>query len=81
MNMTDMAAGGAFNNAAAMLKIALDAKDSKVSRKLKQIDLMLKKANLEHREKQASSKSDDDDDIQPTELDRNEILKLFSKNK
>jgi len=47
MNMTDMAAGPVFANAANMLKIALEAKDSKVSRKLKQVDLMLKKARLD----------------------------------
>jgi len=79
MNMTDMAAGGAFNNAAAMLKIALEAKDSKVSRKLKQIDLMLKKANLDHRVEQASKKDGDDDEdgSKPRELDRNQMLRLF----
>lgn len=79
MNMTDMAAGPVFSNAAAMLKIALEAKDSKVTRKLKQIDLMLKKANLDAREKKN----------QPTEeieakahiLDRNDLLKMLGQQK
>lgn len=75
MNMTDMAAGQVFNNAANMLKIALEAKDSKVNRKLKQIDLMLKKARLDQLEK----KNDPDvQEVQATMFDRNELLKMIS---
>jgi fructose-1,6-bisphosphatase/inositol monophosphatase family enzyme len=75
MNMTDMAAGQVFNNAANMLKIALEAKDSKVNRKLKQIDLMLKKARLDQQEK----KNDPDvQEVQATMFDRNELLKMIS---
>lgn len=77
MNMTDMAAGQVFSNAAQMLKIALEAKDSKVNRKLKQIDLMMKKARLDQQEKKDS---DVEDDIRPT-LDRNELLKMLGSNK
>ena len=77
MNMTDMAAGPVFSNAAAMLKIALDAKDSKVSRKLKQIDLMIKKANLDAR----TAKSDDSVEATATVLDRNELLKMLGDKK
>ena len=72
MNMTDMAAGPVFNNAAQMLKIALEAKDSKVSRKLKQVDLMLKKARL-----------DKANGVLPEEagsqFDRNELLKIINQ--
>jgi len=76
MNMTDMAAGQVFNNAANMLKIALEAKDSKVNRKLKQIDLMLKKARLD----QTDKKSSGSEDVQEaTILDRNELLKLIGQ--
>lgn len=75
MNMSDMAAGPVFNNAAQMLKIALDAKDSKVSRKLKQVDLMLKKARLD----QQTSKDDPVEDVKATVLDRNELLKLINQ--
>ena len=76
MNMSDMAAGSVFNNAAQMLKIALDAKDSKVNRKLKQVDLMLKKARLD----QHTSKNDTDhEDVPATVLDRNELLKLINQ--
>jgi len=75
MNMTDMAAGPVFNNAANMLKIALEAKDSKTTRKLKQIDLMLKKARLD----QQGGKAEDTGNI--TALDRNELLKMLNNKK
>jgi len=78
MNMTDMAAGPVFANAANMLKIALEAKDSKVSRKLKQIDLMLKKARLDQ---QAGKKEADAEDVEATTFDRNELLKLIGQHK
>jgi hypothetical protein len=63
-----------FSNAAAMLKIALDAKDSKVNRKLKQIDLMLKKANLDSREKKQVP---EEEYATAKVLDRNELLKML----
>jgi hypothetical protein len=75
MNMSDMAAGPVFNNAAQMLKIALEAKDSKVSRKLKQVDLMLKKARLD----QQTAKDDPHEEVQAQVLDRNELLKLINQ--
>lgn len=77
MNMQDMAAGHVFSNAAAMLKIALDAKDSKVNRKLKQVDLMLKKARLDGSQKP----EDDTDEGQPSRLSRNDILALINQKK
>ena len=79
MNMTDMAAGPVFSNAAAMLKIALEAKDSKVSRKLKQLDLMIKKANLDERIRK--NEGSDDVDAKATVLDRNELLKMLGQQK
>jgi len=72
MNMTDMAAGPVFANAANMLKIALEAKDSKVTRKLKQVDLMLKKARLD---KANGVQSDD----AGSHFDRNELLKIINQ--
>lgn len=75
MNMTDMAAGPVFSNAAAMLKIALEAKDSKVTRKLKQLDLMLKKANLDAK----LAKDDGSTEATATMLDRNDLLKMLGK--
>lgn len=76
MNMSDMAAGPVFNNAAQMLKIALEAKDSKVTRKLKQVDLMLKKARLDQQE---NKKDPDAEEVSATVLDRNELLKLINQ--
>lgn len=76
MNMTDMAAGPVLNNAATMLKIALEAKDSKVTRKLKQIDLMLKKANLDQR---TNKKEESAEDVPAQAMDRNELLKMLAK--
>lgn len=77
MNMSDMAAGHVFSNAANMLKIALEAKDSKVQRKLKQIDLMLKKARVD----QTAKKGDPDaEEINSTTFDRNELLKMLGNS-
>lgn len=78
MNMTDMAAGPVFNNAANMLKIALEAKDSKVTRKLKQVDLMLKKANLDARK---AKDGGEPEEVNATILDRNELLKVLGERK
>ena len=75
MNMTDMAAGQVFNNAANMLKIALEAKDSKVSRKLKQVDLMLKKARVDQTAKKLGDS--DAEEINSNTFDRNELLKML----
>ena len=76
MNMTDMAAGQVFNNAANMLKIALEAKDSKVSRKLKQVDLMLKKARVDQTAKKLGDS--DAEEINSNTFDRNELLKMLA---
>ena len=72
MNMTDMAAGPVFANAANMLKIALEAKDSKVSRKLKQVDLMLKKSRLDKANGVLSEEAG-------SQFDRNELLKIINQ--
>lgn len=76
-NMTDMASGPVFANAAAMLKIALEARDSKVTRKLKQIDLMLKKARLDQQEKtqEPSAQTLSEHGL----FDRNELLRMLSQ--
>ena len=76
MNMTDMAAGSVFNNAANMLKIALEAKDSKTTAKLKQVELMLKKARLD----KMKGNDAESTDINATVLDRNDLLKILGKS-
>ena len=75
MNLTDMAAGPVFGSATQMLKVALDARDSKVNRKLKQVDMMIKKANLDHRKDTA--KGGEAQQVQPNVYDRNELLKML----
>lgn len=70
MNMTDMAAGNVFGNAAQMLRIAKDAKDSKVDRKLKQLDMMLKKVRLDQADAKLNGERPADGGI----MDRNELL-------
>ena len=76
LNVSDRDAGPIFDNAAKMLKTALEAKDSKVNTKLKQIDLMIKKARLDQ---QVSKGKDEDDDPKGGVFDRNELLKLINK--
>lgn len=78
-NVGDMAAGQIFSNASSMLETALKARDSKVTRKLKQIDLMLKKANLDHRIQKDKVSEDDPEEAQA--LDRNELLKMFREQR
>ena len=79
MNISDMAAGTVFTSATQMLKVALDARDSKVSRKLKQVDMMLKKANLDHRIESKKPESDGNEENHQ-QFDRNELLEMFTKN-
>lgn len=77
MNVMDMAAGPVFNNATRMLEVALEAKNKKVQRKLKQVELMLKKARIDQLAGNKEADSDDEAE-QPTQLDRNQLLKMLS---
>jgi hypothetical protein len=70
-----------FNSASSMLGHAITAKTAKINKKLKMIDLQLKKASLDHK---TQSKIEE---IQSTPLgegnllDRNELLKTLLANK
>lgn len=76
MNVSDMAAGKIFAEASNMLKIALEAKDTKTKAKLQQLDLMLKKARLDKTKNQ--NDASDDGSGNPTQIyDRNELLKIM----
>lgn len=75
-NLTDMAAGTVFTSATQMLKVALDARDSKVNRKLKQISMMIQKASLDHRKESAKSK-EATDPVKAQVLDRNDLMKIL----
>jgi hypothetical protein len=75
MNMADSHSGRIMEVAATMLKTALDARDAKVNRKLKTIDLQLKKMKVD------GSGNDDarggPDDGMP--FDRNALLKQLKE--
>ena len=74
MNVSDRDAGGIFDSASKMLKTALDAKDSKINSKLKQIDMMIKKARLDNN---AGSYTGGESSKEQT-FDRNELLKIIN---
>ena len=75
LNVSDPHMGKVFEVAATLLKTALDARDAKANRKLKQIELMIKKQKLDI----------DTGDVEVgeggQEFDRNELLKMFLDNK
>ena len=76
MNVSDMAAGKVFAEASNMLKIALDASDSKTKAKLQQVDLMIKKARLDNNSGRSGETTADGSIV----YDRNELLKIMNKN-
>ena len=76
MNVSDMAAGKVFAEASNMLKIALDASDSKTKAKLQQVDLMIKKASLDNNSGRSGETTADGSIV----YDRNELLKIMNKN-
>ena len=75
MNVGDREAGSIFDSAAKMLKKALEAKDSKIDSKLKQIDLMIKKGRLDNNAKESSGTTGGQ------AVDRNELLKIINSDK
>lgn len=74
MNVSDRDAGSIFDSAAKMLKTALEAKDSKINTKLKQIDMMIKKARLD-----SNTGDYEGSGSSGTALDRNELLKIINQ--
>ena len=74
MNMSDAHAGRIMEVSATMLKIALDARDAKVTRKLKTIDLQLKKMRIDKDTGGDGSTGSGD-----PEFDRNQILKSLKE--
>jgi hypothetical protein len=72
MNVEARFAGEIFNNASKMLDTALAAKSNKINKKLKMIDLQLKKAQLDLRKKQSGD--DDPVDAEGIVMDRNALL-------
>ena len=70
-----------FNSASSMLGHAITAKTAKINKKLKMLDMQLKKAQLDAK---LASKNEEIQNIPVGEaqsFDRNELLKMLSKNK
>lgn len=72
MNMSDAHSGRMMEVAAQMLRTSLDAKNAKIDRKLKTIDLQLKKMRMD---RLAGNSSGGDSTPDGVEFDRNELLK------
>lgn len=72
MNMSDAHSGRMMEVAASMLKTSLDAKEAKINRKLKTIDLQLKKMRMD---RLAGGGLNDPIREDGVEFDRNELLK------
>jgi len=71
-----------FNAASSFLGHAITAKTAKINKKLKQIDLQLKKAQLDLKTSAKNEELDNTPLGEGQSLDRNELLKLLiSKNK
>lgn len=71
-----------FNSAGTMLGHAITAKTAKINKKLKMLDLQLKKASLDHKINEKVKEIDAIPSGEGSLLDRNELLKtiLASKN-
>jgi hypothetical protein len=81
MNVEPRFSGPIFQTAATMIGHAITAKTAKLDKKLRMIDLQLKKARLDQVERREQQKSQSADAIPGigTVLDRNEILKLLAQ--
>ena len=75
-NVPDMHAGKIYEVAGQLLKTALEAKNAKAERKLKMIDLQIKKAKLE-----IDSSDTGRSPSHAGEFDRNELLKYIVQTK
>jgi hypothetical protein len=78
-NVPDLHAGKIYEVAGQMLKTALEAKNAKAERKLKMIDLQLKKVRAEQID--IDQGNGDRKNAGGGEFDRNELLKYIVSNK
>ena len=84
MNVEVHAGAKLMETANQMLKTAMEAKDSKVDRKLKMINLQMQKARLEHqidKEEKTNTKDEELEGEGSVVIDRNELLKRIAKVK
>jgi hypothetical protein len=77
-NVPDLHAGKIYEVAGQMLKTALDAKNSKAERKLKMIDLQLKKLRVDQTDVNGGTTGSQNSG---GEFDRNELLKYIVSSK
>tara|TARA_B100001057_G_scaffold318546_1_gene318836 strand:+ start:16 stop:534 length:519 start_codon:yes stop_codon:yes gene_type:complete len=79
MNVEVHAGAKILETANQLLKTAKEAKDSKVDRKLRMINLQLQKAKLDHQKDRDTSKSDDELATEGSlNIDRNELLRRIA---
>jgi len=76
-NVPDMHAGKIFEVAGQMLKTALEAKNAKADKKLRMIELQLKKSRLELLDDTESGNKKSSN----SEFDRNELMKYIASSK
>ena len=70
-----------FNSASSMLGHALTAKTAKISKKLKMIDLQLKKAELDRKLSAAKQEKPEETDLGTGNVvDRNQLIKMILDN-
>jgi len=74
MNVQDAHAGRIFETAGKMLQIAMDSKNAKVDKKLRMIDLQIRKLRLDAMEGTNSSNTDGGQ-----VMDRNQLLQFLNK--
>ena len=75
MNVEARFSGEIFSNASRMLDTALSAKAHKINKKLKMVDLQLKKANLDARlAREAHARGEDTEEGDGQVVDRNALL-------
>jgi hypothetical protein len=75
MNVEARFSGEIFNNASRMLDTALSAKSAKINKKLRMVDLQLKKATLDARlAREAKANGEDTEDGDGQAVDRNQLL-------
>ena len=78
MNVDPRYSARIFEVASSMLKNAIDAKNAKLEKKLKMIDLQLKKAQLDQKEASKEKEIEATPLGEGRELDRNELLKMLA---
>jgi hypothetical protein len=75
MNVEARFSGEIFSNASRMLDTALSAKSAKINKKLRMVDLQLKKATLDARlAREAKASGEDTEDGDGQAVDRNQLL-------